>query len=352
MGNKGFKIFILIFILSIVVFFSTKYKDKIIPKDTIKTLEIVQQIPTSEGEKVRAYDDIIVKYKDDSINTLNADGTNKWEKGLNIERPLVFPGEKTIYFCQGTTGELYFLDFDGNSTKKVELGIAVDKIIEKEGTLYAICKDKNKEVLILIDNSGNILGSIPSGEKILNFESNMDKSKVVISSLRAANGNIQSNLSFYNTKGDILSNVGFNDEIVTFLKFIDKDIVIAMTDKAIYKINSQTVVWNQKIENLKDIYVDNGEKMNIYVLGGKSLKIFDDSGEIQEEMALDGDYKKIYSYNGMLILVGDKNVLGFKKGKEILNYNIEDGEKVIIDNSNIMLVTAEKTYLMKTIEKQ
>lgn len=352
MENKGFKIFILVFTLLIVAFFSSKYKDKIMPRETMKTLEIVQQIPTSEGEKVRVYDDIIVKYKDDFISTLNIDGTSKWEKKLNFERPLVFPGEKAIYFCQGTTGELYFLDFDGNSTKKVELGIDVEKIIEKEGILYAICKDKDKEVLKLIDNGGNILATITSGEKILNFDFNMDKSKVVISSLIARDGNIQSNLSFYSIKGDILSNVGFNDEIVTFLKFIDKDIVVAMTDKAIYKINSQTVVWNQNIEALKDIYVDNSEKEKVYALVGKSLKIFDSNGEIQEDIVLDGEYKKMYSYNGILILVGDKNVLGFKKGKEILNYAIEEGEKVIIDNSKILLITDEKTYLMKTIEKQ
>ncbi len=347
--KSGFKIFILILLFAIAIFLGKGYLDKLLISKGSKTLQIIHKIPATNDTLVKFYDNVFIKYDNNTIVGINKDGTIKWKKDITFDKPIVYLGDELIYLSQGTTGDIYFLDQDGNSKKHIQLDSPIDEVIEKDDNIFVLGKENELATLTVLNKEGNTLCKISISGTILNFQYSSENKKTLISNLNIGEDSIISKLNIYNINGEILGDLGFTDEIITFIDYIDGENIIISTDKSLYCIKGRDIIWEKDYTAISDIYIDKVEK-NIYLLVEDTLKLISYDGE-EDIIQLNGNYNSIYPYHNNILAIGDKVVIGLEKGVEYLRYTLEEQGKVLVDNSNIIQVTDDKINVMKVVKK-
>ena len=347
--KSGFKIFILILLFAIAIFLGKGYLDKLLISKDNKTLQIAHKIPATNDTVVKFYENVFIKYDNNTIVGINKDGTIRWKKEVTFDKPIVYLGDKVIYLSQGTTGDIYFLDQDGNSTKHIQLDTLIDEVIEKDENIFVLGKENELDSLTVLNKEGNSLCKILIPGTILNFKIGKENKNILISNLNIGEDNIISKLNIYNINGDILGDMVFTDEIITFIDYIDGENVIISTDKCLYCIKGREIIWENDYTEISDIYIDKEEK-NIYLLVEGALKLISYDGE-EKTIDLSGNYNSIYPYHNSILVIGDEEVIGFDKEVEYLRYKLEESGKVLVDNSNIIQITDDKINVMKVVKK-
>lgn len=347
--GKGLKIFILLITFAIAIFFGKGFIDKMAKNDE-KTLQIVYKIPATADTMVKFYNEAMVKYENNTLVGIGKDGTTNWEKNVNFDKPIVFLGKERIYISEGITGDIYLIDENGNSLNRIMLNRPIDNVIEKGNLLYVLSNDEKSQKIALLNQDGQLLWDTVLDNIILNFATNKTSTKTIISTLNISENSITTTLSSYDDKGTLLGSIKFEDEIITFLDFKDEDLGLVLTDKGLYSVKDNSVLWKKEYTDIKDIYLDLNEEI-IYLLYGKDLETMDLEGKVIDTIELEGDFRKIYPYKSDIILAGKKEVIGFNKGKQYLRYDLEEQGEIIVDGVNIIQITTEKINVMKVITK-
>lgn len=348
-NGKGLKIFILLITFAIAIFFGRGFIDKMAKNDD-KTLQIVYKIPATADTMVKFYNEVMIKYENNTLVGIGRDGTTSWEKNDNFDKPIVFFGKERVYLSEGVTGDIYLIDENGESMNRIQLNRPIDNVIEKGDIIYVLSKEKDLQKLTLFNQDGQLLWNISLDEMVLNFVTNKTSTKTIVSTLNAAENSIITTLSSYDNKGTLLGSTKFEDEIITFLEFKDEDLLLVLTDKGLYSVKDNSVLWKKEYTDIKDIYLDLNEEI-IYLLYGKDLETMDLEGKVIDTIELEGDFRKIYPYKSDIILAGKKEVIGFNKGKQYLRYDLEEQGEIIVDGVNIIQITTEKINVMKVITK-
>ncbi|MBU5294317.1 hypothetical protein KQH90_09755 [Anaerosalibacter bizertensis] len=346
-NKKKFKLFILIFIFAVLILSNKDFLQKILPSSSNKTLQVIQKYPTNQEEKVRFYDDLLIKWNGKSVIALNKDGTSKWEKEINFENPLVFLGTDTIYICEGNTGDLYFLDLDGRSLNRIQMENHIKKIVEKDGLIFITLETEDGEKLTIMDKEGVVQNNILLEDKrLLNFSANEDKTNIVLSTLGIEKGDLNSKLIFYKEKGEYVSELDFNEEIIISMEFVDENSIVVFTDSRLYFVEEGNTLWKRDMEHIKDMYV-NTEDKDIYILTTNTLEVISYKNKVEESISLNGEYNKVEGFNKGVLLVGDNKIIGINNGRENLKYEIQEKiENVIINDSDIILFTDNRINIM------
>ena len=348
--RSGFKIFILILFFALAVFFGKGYIDKLLISKVNKTLQIAHKIPANDDTVVKFYENVFIKYDNNTIVGINKDGTTSWEREVTFDKPIVCLGDKVIFLCEGTTGDIYFIDQGGNSTKHIQLNKPIDKVIEKDDNIYVLGKEEGSDSLTILDENGGLMSTILTPDTILNFAFSKENEKTVISTINIGEDNIISKLNVFNKNGEILGDMKFSDEIITFIEFIDGNNVILLTDKGLYGIKDSKILWKKDYSSTSDIYI-NKEEQKIYLLVENTLELISYDGQEEETTELKGNYSSIYPYQKGIFVIGDKEVIGLEKGVEYLRYTLEEQGKVTVDNSNIIQITSDKINVIKNKKK-
>lgn len=348
-NGKGLKIFILLITFAIAIFFGKGFVEKMAKNDE-KTLQIVYKIPGTSDTLVKFYKEVMVKYDNKTLVGIGRDGTTNWEKDVNFDKPAVFLGKEKVYLSEGVTGDIYLMDENGKTINRIQLNKPIDNVIEKGDIIYVLSEEKDLHKLTLYNQDGQLLWNISAEDMILNFATNNTCTKTIISTLNASKDGVTTTLSSYDNKGTLLGSTIFEDEIITFLEFKDDDIVLVLTDKGLYSIKDNSVLWKKEYADIKDIYLESNEGI-IYLLYGKVLETMDLEGKVLDTIELEGDFRKIYPYKSDIILVGKKEVIGLNKGKQYLKYNLEEQGEIIVDGVNIIQITPDKINVMKVITK-
>src|SRR5699024_5579751 len=146
--KKGFKIFLIIFGIAIVVVFKTGYKGEFVSKvgslfKIKKTFETVETIPMNfENEEANVYGNIIIKKDGGKLLAYDLNGSKKWEKNINVDEGLVFLGNKFIYLCSKGTGQIELLNNNGEIAQTIESNPQIANITEKNEDLVLLFKDE------------------------------------------------------------------------------------------------------------------------------------------------------------------------------------------------------------------
>lgn len=346
-NKKKFKLFILIFIFAVLILSNKDFLQKILPSSSNKTLQVIQKYPTNQEEEVRFYDDLLIKWNGKSIIALNKDGTSKWEKEINFENPLVFLGTDTIYICEGNTGDLYFLNLDGRSLNRIQMESHIKKIVEKDGLIFITLESEDGEKLTIMDKEGVVQNNILLEDKrLLNFSANEDKTNIVLSTLGIEKGDLNSKLIFYKEKGEYVSELDFNEEIIISMEFVDENSIVVFTDSRLYFVEEGNTLWKRDMEHIKDMYV-NTEDKDIYILTTNTLEVISYKNKVEESISLNGEYNKVEGFNKGVLLVGDNKIIGINNGRENLKYDTQEKiENVIINDSDIILFANNRINIM------
>lgn len=349
--NKRIKLFILIFIFAIIVILNRDFIESNLLKDSNKTLQVIQKYPTISGDKIGFYDDLLIKWNGKSLIGINNDGTNKWEKKIDFDNPLVFLGKDTIYVCESNTGDLYFLDLNGKNIKRIEFKTQIKNIVEKDELIFITLESEEGEKLTVIDKEGvTQMSTSLNGERLVNFISNRDEDYIALSTLSIRDGDLNSRLIFYKGKGEHISDLDFHEEIITSIEFVDENSIAVFTDSKLYFIEDGKVSWKRELDRIKDMYVDKKNK-DIYILTTNTLENISYDNKLKNSIHLEQDYKKVEGFNKEILLITDHEIIGFNRGRKNLKYDSKEKiERVLTRDSNIILITTDRVNIM-SVEK-
>jgi hypothetical protein len=338
-SHKGLKIFIIIFLSLSIFLLNEKNQERLITffnsigvKE--KTLELVDSFKDKEAlVSVNLYDNNIIRWNGNKLSFLKSDGSIILEKEFNFTDPFIYYGQKNIYVTDRSTGDIYYLDKNGQTIYRNQINKEIFNLKESNGYIIYHIKEAGEESITILDKDNAIIGSTSYEDKnILTYEVNKNGKKRVLSSLDFKGNVLKSQIEVYGEKNDKLSSLDIEGEIAVYLQFISKDKIIVLTDYNIYCIKEDEVLWKKQFDLIKDIYI--GE--DIYILYSNYLEVIDFDGNTKNKIGFTEDYGKIMDFNGKILVYGEKGMSIIEGNKEVLKHTDEIKE-VGISKNNILI---------------
>lgn len=325
--HKGFKIFIIIFMGISLLIFSKIKEDQIGSilsslNHREKKMELIDKLNNDDIFNINVYDGNIIGWKYNKIAFYKNDGKLITEKQLNFSEPEIYYGEKTIYSYDKEYGDIYNFDKKGETLDRLQLNKRIYNIKEDYGNLIIHFKNDREESLNILDKNKVLLGNyFFEGENILTYSVNKNGDKITIGTLDIKGDTIKSEIHFYGENNEKLSSINLEDEIVLYLNYLTKDETIALTDKSLYLIKDEKVLWKEDkdYKYIKDIIIED----KIYLLYSSYLDILDFDGTVINTIGFGEEYKKIQKSKENILVYGDKGLSILNNGENILNYDID-----------------------------
>lgn len=322
--NKGFKIFILLFALMVLVFIQDGNQEKfidLIDKLVGKNMELILD-REYEGNNLLYFKGHILKWEQNSLIFHNNDGSQNWVKDFSFQEPEVVLGENYIYTMDKSTGDIYKINRQGDTILRVQLNTPVLGIKESNKHLISHIKGEEEGLIITNEEGENIANQSVDGN-ILTSQINEDGSEYIYSTIEMDGRDIVSVVFINNIDGDMKYSLNFDDEIIFTTDYIGNKIVL-LTDTTLRVIQNGEVKWSKEYPLIKDIYI--GEN-NIYLLYGNNLDLIDSRGRTKDKISFAIDYDKIVPLEKSIGLYGNNNLSILQNGREIIKYI---GEKEFI----------------------
>lgn len=353
--KKWFKLLILLFLILSVFLFKKENQEKIL--DLIssfsfgsdeKTLMLTESFPNNNILDINIYNDNVIMWQDNKLSFLKTNGELILEKEFNFSNSSIHYGERNIYPFDKSTGDIYFLNKDGETVDRLQLGKEIFNIKEIKENLICHSKIENKEKIDILDKNRVLIGSpLFENKSILAYDINKSGNKILVSLLDLNDNILKSKINYYGQNNERLSSLHIEGEIVLFNELIDDDTVIVLTDKSLYYIKSKKIIWKKEFNLIKDIYL--GDK--IYILYSNYLETIDLEGETIEKIGFTKDYNNIMDFKGNTILYGDENLAMVKDGELILEHE-ESILKVCTNKSQILILGPDEINIYKLMNKE
>lgn len=344
-NNKGFKLFVII-LTGIILFFSTeKNQEKFI--EFINTtsiidddLEIITSIPMEEDiDDMAYYDDSVLVWIDKKLLRYNLEGSKEWEKEFNFEDPMISFEEEGIFVYERSIGDIYSLNSKGETMERFQLNTKIKDIVKSHENILVHIKEEGNEGIRILDTSGNIMANkFIEEDKILTSCLNEDNNIYALSTLNLKGGNVKSEVQVFNLESEFLWTTYLENEIVVYLNFIEDEKIIAMSDKGLYSIYDDNILWKRDHQLIKDIYMD---REYIYILYGNTFEIISFDGETIKKNSFAEEYKKIIPSATYTILYGSEHIIGLREGKEMFKYRSEDMIVRILQGEENLIIVYE-----------
>ena len=348
--GKGFKIFLLLFAIIILVFMKEDNQQKFVFLfNNITSKEIDLQLDREYlGESLNFIDATLVKWENNTISFLNEDGSESWSKKFEFNDPQIIYGEKYLYIMDKLTGDIYQLNNKGDTTSKLQLDNPVLNIKESYNNLIIHLNIDDNEGLEFIDTKGNKLGNLTVGESILTYSLNIDSSKYGVSTISIKDSNIISKLVVNTIGGEQEYVIEIPNEIIMATEFNQNQILV-ITDLSISLVDKGEIKWSKRYPVIKDGFIYDNK---IYLLYGDNLEIIDLKGETESKTTFGTEYERIQVIGNYIALYGDRDLLILQNDKEILKYRTEeDLIKITGNNSYIALHYLNKLEIHRIITK-
>lgn len=351
---KGFKIFLLLVLVLTLVFLKLgndknimAFLNSFVGKE--KVLKLKYTIKDLDGiESVNFYDGNIIKWGTDKISFLNSDGSLILEKNFNFNEAEIHYGKKHIYVFDKTTGDIYALDSKGNTINRYQLNKEIYNIKESNENLILHMKSPDKEIINILDKDKVLIGNyIYENKNILTYNCNRDGTKNLVALLNLNDGILKSEIDIYGINNEMINTLDFEGEIILYIDFTQKEDIIALTDRSLYFISNEKIMWKKQFDLIKDIYLD---KDKIYILYSNSLEFIDYSGRTENKLMLIEEYDKILSFGDKLLLYGNSHLLIIKDGKEIIK-DTESIEEAFTSGNNILVLNQEAMMIYELSNK-
>lgn len=358
-NKKSIKIVIILSIALIFLFSREEFREKAANLISSvgrveKTFKVEKTIPYDfEGDSVKAYGDTIVNWDGEKILAVNTNGEEMWRKNVTFENPIVLLGGNYIYMCESTTGDLYYLDFEGRLLHRYEANDVITGIVESGQNLILLFNGVENEKINIIDGSGKLTANtLIEGKRVTSCCVNEEGSTFSTATMGLDGDEITSELILYNISGQKIGSLIFKDQIIIFSKFVSSNKLVALTEKGLYFIKDESILWQKDIERIKDICIDTVED-RIYLLYGDTMESISFNGKTDKKISLTDEYNKIVRFQDNILVVGDENILGFNNGEEMLKYKSEEEiKKVLTNEKNIVMFTEGKIKTMSMTNKK
>lgn len=361
--RKVFKFFILINLvfLSIWIFSNKENQEKFIQLiENPKAERIVKKGASPTIEKTFPLDKNIINlgyynglvlWDGEGLVKLNRDYEKIKEKKFDFEDLDLFMGDNHIYIYDKSIGEINILNKDLEIINKIQVDQEIKNITESfNNTIIHMDEIYGESIMILDKNTEVIEKIITENRKILNLNTSIDGSKYIISTLGLGESQIKSYIQAFRLGGEELFFHEFQDEIIIYSKYLDRDKLLVATEKGLYCIFKDKILWEKSYKSLKDLYLDGD---NIHILYSNSLEVINKKGEVRYKINLAESYKKIIrnkdTTSGSLILYGDRYIIGFKGEDQVFKIETENEMKKVINHKDQLIILYEDKLEVKRI---
>lgn len=335
--HKGFKIFIIIFVLFALLFVKEENQQKAIDifksfKNRDKELSITKSIDIGNNEKLFYLNGSIIKWHENTLTFLNQNGDLMLEKEFSFNEPDIFISSGNIYLIDKSTGDIYQMDNEGNTLARLQTELPIFNIKEENNQLFIHFKEENDEGIKILNLDGEEI-YFNTFENILTYSKGVGTS-YIITNLEIDDGEINSMVSILANGGSLLDFLTIQNEIVLYSNTIS-DKVILLTDRSLKILKGGNIIYTGDYPLIKDILI---KESKIYLLYGDNLEIIDLNGELEKKITYGLDYNKIVDLESYIGLYGTRDILVIKGGDEILKFKAEEDIINVNGNSNTIAI--------------
>lgn len=351
--NKWLIVLIPILLILSIFFFSESIRNKTLDfLDSLgngeKELSLINSLDSDGILDMGIYDGTMALWKENKISFLNKDGEILGEKNFEFTDPSIYFGKNRIYPFDKATGNIYFLEKNGEGSKEVNLNKEIFSIKEKNEKLLCHLKVEGKEILDILSENRVSIGSMDFEEKnILAYDANSRGTNILVSLLNLKDNKLRSEVYNYTENAEELAFLKIDEEVVLFNQLVDNSSQIILTDRALYYVRSSKVIWEREFNLIKDIYLDN----DIYILHGNYLEVIDLEGESKSKTGFTEAYTSIIKFDRSTLVYGEEN-LGLVKNGELLLEHKEPILKVYGNQKDIIILGPEAINIYELIDKK
>ncbi|HZK33341.1 MAG TPA: DUF5711 family protein [Tissierellaceae bacterium] len=352
---KKIKLFIAFVLLAILIIISNKNNQRKILEFVNsfnkgeKTLELINYFDNHNIIDVNIYKNTIAIWEENRILFTNRDGELILEKNFNFIEPAIYYGEKYIYPYDKATGDIYFFHNNGSSFEKLQLGKEIFNIKERNGYLMCHLKAGNIEKIDILDKDWTLIGSPTFDDKnILSYDINKRGTKILVSLLNLNNDRLKSEIYYYGENNEEQGSLTIEGEIILFNELIKDNSQVILTDKALYYVKDEEIVWEKSFNLIKDIYIF---KDTIYLLHGNYLEAINLKGEIKNAIGFTENYNSISNFNGNTLVYGDEKLAVVKNGELILEHE-EFILKAYTNGIDLLILGPDSLNIYELINKE
>ena len=264
----------------------TNILKKELEQDTLSTIELNYDTTPS----IFAYDKYVAVLNKNKLDLYTSDGTKNAELEVNISKPVTSSYGKYLVLAESNGSKLYLIS--GNSIlwqKDVEGNVSRVSVNKNGYVSVVITNTTYKSVVVLYTQAGKelfktflsstyaICSDISNNNKYLaigevDYSGTVVKSNVKIISIALAQSNPE--------KSIINKYESLNGEIVSNIKYQDKDFVICMFNKYIQKVGTQS---NDRIIDFDNnsLFVDINLRDAVAIVKKQSSGLFSYEYEMQ-----------------------------------------------------------------------
>lgn len=324
--NKGFKIFIIIFVIGSMFLLKKENQEKIIGiissiAKKEKTLILIDNFPKGNILDINIYDDTIVKWEDNKLSFLNIDGTKIFDKEFNFMDPDIYFGEDIIYPMDKATGDIYYLNKKGETIGRLEIDKEIFNLEAIGQNIIYHGKSLDMEDVNVLDKDKVQIGHYSyETENVLRYTTNKSGTKIALALIDINHESIKSRIDCYGENNEKLNEIDIYGEIVVYLGFTSKDEIVALTDSGIHFIKDGEVLWKKDLNLIKDIYLN---EEGIHILYSNYLEMIDFEGNTKEKVGFMEEYKKILPFRNDILVYGNNHMVLVQGEKEVLKEEIE-----------------------------
>ena len=310
-----------IIIIAIVAFYIS-YENKQYTDYEILTEE---ERSDSEASVYIPYNGNIIKYSKDGAEAFQGNNTAIWNETFEMQNPLVATCENYAAMGDFKGNKIYTINSDGNSGE-IDTKLPVSSFcVSRQGVVAAVLEDDNETKINIYSSAGELLASIKctmtqSGYPI-DVSLSEDGQKLGVSYMRIEEGKLKSSVAFYNfgevgqnETDNYVSGYDYVDAVVPKVKFINNSTAFGLGDNrfVVYKGSQKPVSLAETFLNdeVQSVYYGknkvglvfrNADAENRY-----RLDIYNDNGELENNLPFDVDYTDIIFNDDMIIIYNER----------------------------------------------
>lgn len=319
---------IFIFVAVVIVAFYFSYENK-----QYTDYEIVTEEDRTDSESAVyiPYNGNVIKYSQDGAEAFEGNNTAIWNETFEMQNPIVATCETYAAMGDFKGNRIYVVSSDGK-TGEIDTKLPVSTFcVSRQGVVAAVLEDDNETKVNIYDYEGNLLAEIKctmtqSGYPI-DVTLSEDGKKLGIAYVRIEEGQLKSSVAFYNfgevgqnETDNYVSGYDYVDAVVPRLKFINNSTAFGLGDNrfVIYQGTQKPVSLAESFINdeIKSVfYGKNNVGLVFYNTGLDNkykLDIYDEKGEMVQEIPFDIEYTDIVFNDDMIIIYNERECTMYK----------------------------------------
>ena len=333
---------IIVLLIGIILFFSNKENQDKFTKlvnnysFNMKNMEVKNSIPIDNTiEDIGFYNDRIIAWGGRNLIAYDLKGEELWERGFNLDDFKLALGQERIIAYDRINGDIYYLNYNGDTIGRYQIGTNIINILNSLENIIIHKEEDNSEIIRIMDSNGAIIRSkLIEDNNITTFCLDEKYRKISFSTLNFDN-RIESEIHIYDIEEDTFLTTKLEEELVLYLKFIQNNRLIALTDKGLYCFHNGNIQWEKDLELVKDIRI---EDKTIGLLYGNIFELFSYDGSSIDKYTFSEEYKGIVSLDGP-VLYGSNHIIIFSNGKEEQKIKAEEPiSRVVKGNKGIIVL--------------